>query len=212
MLAVDLLGFGDSPRPSWKTYDVSTQTKSLATTLLTLQIAQPIILVGHSLGALVSAHFAATLPNFAVKSLILCSPPFYQPEDESRLGERQLRSIYRQIIATPEAGKVIASSLAKKYRWLNPGFRVDESNLQIFLDTLDAAIINQKSLDDIAKISQPIDIFYGQFDPVVISHNLKQINQRESVTLTKLLTSSHEIDTSYAKKVAKTINKRVMGS
>lgn len=208
VLAVDLLGFGASPRPRWKTYDVSTQTKSLAATLLAQKITGPVILVGHSLGALVAVNYASALPNMAVRSLILCSPPLYNPESNSRLTERQLRAMYRKFIDAPELSKVIASDLAQKYRLMNPGFQVDASNLPIFLDTLDAAIINQTSLQHIAALKQPIDIFYGQFDPVVIAPNLKRLARRKSVTLTKLLTSSHEIDTRYARRIARTINQR----
>lgn len=208
VLAVDLLGFGASPRPHWKVYDVATQTKSLAATLLAKKITGPVVLVGHSLGALVAVNYASSLPNILVKSLILCSPPLYNSEEASGLTERQLRAVYRKIIATPELGKAIASDLAQKYRLINPGFQVDESNLPIFLDTLDAAIINQKSLQQIAKLKQPIDIFYGQFDPVVVTKNLKRLARRKSITLTKLLTSSHEIDARYAKIIAGAINQR----
>lgn len=209
VIAIDLLGFGKSPRPHWKTYDVATQTKSLATTLLAEKITGPVVLVGHSLGALVAINYASSLPNILVKSLVLCSPPLYNPEDDSHLTERQLRAMYRKIVEAPELSKVIASDLAQKYRLMNPGFQVDESNLPIFLDTLDAAIINQNSLQQVAKLKQPIDIFYGQFDPVVISKNLKRLARRKSITLTKLLASSHEIDGRYAKRLARTVNQHL---
>ena len=111
VIAIDLLGFGKSPRPHWKTYDVATQTKSLATTLLAEKITGPVVLVGHSLGALVAINYASSLPNILVKSLVLCSPPLYNPEDDSHLTERQLRAMYRKIVEAPELSKVIASRM-----------------------------------------------------------------------------------------------------
>lgn len=205
VLAVDLLGFGDSPRPDWKVYDVATQAKSLTATLLTQVITGPVILVGHSLGALVATHYTHSFPK-SVQSLILCSPPFYHPEEQSHLSERQLRSLYRKIIASEKLNKLLITDLAQKYQLVNPGYHVNRSNLTIFLDTLDAAIINQNSLQQIADITTPIDVIYGRLDPVIISKNLQElVANNDNVALTCTF-SSHEIDKRYAKLIAEKIN------
>ncbi len=205
VLAVDLLGFGDSPRPDWKVYDVATQSKSLTATLLTQMITGPIIIVGHSLGALVATNYAHSSPK-SVHSLILCSPPFYRPEGKSRFTERKLRSLYRKIIASEKINRLLITDLAQKYQLINPGYRVNKSNLSIFLDTLDAAIINQNSLQQITDITAPVDLIYGRLDPVVINKNLQElVADNDNVTLTCTF-SSHEIDKRYAKLVAEKIN------
>ena len=85
IVTVDLLGFGQSPSPSWALYDARTQARSVLATFLKLRLRGPIIIVGHSLGALVAVDIARRYP-LIVKSLILCSPPFYQlHEDEKKL-------------------------------------------------------------------------------------------------------------------------------
>ena len=209
VLAVDLLGFGNSPRPHWKTYDVKTQVDSLVATLARQKVDGRIILVGHSLGALVAVHAARYYPSL-IDSLILCSPPLYHQQGKDRLAERQLRALYQKIIDKPALGKVIASDFAKKYKLFNPGFLVDESNLQIFLDTLDAAIINQKALTEIAELTMPVEIFYGQFDPVIINKNLRKLAKQKHIAVTKIL-ASHEIDKRYGQVVAQAINRHAIG-
>ena len=209
VLAIDLLGFGNSPRPHWKTYNVKTQVDSLVATLAQQRVDGRIILVGHSLGALVAIHAARYYPSL-INSLVLCSPPLYHQQGKDRLAERQLRALYQKIIDKPALSKVIASDFAKKYKLFNPGFRVDESNLQIFLDTLDAAIINQNALSEISELTIPVEIFYGQFDPVIINKNLRKLAKQKHIAVTKIV-ASHEIDKRYGQFVARAINRHVIG-
>ena len=209
VLAIDLLGFGNSPRPHWKTYNVKTQVDSLVATLAGQKVDGRIILVGHSLGALVAIHAARYYPSL-INSLVLCSPPLYHQQGKDRLAERQLRALYQRIIDKPALSKVIASDFAKKYKLFNPGFRVDESNLQIFLDTLDAAIINQNALSEISELTIPVEIFYGQFDPVIINKNLRKLAKQKHIAVTKIV-ASHEIDRRYGQFVAQAINRHVIG-
>ena len=209
VLAIDLLGFGNSPRPHWKTYNVKTQVDSLVATLAQQKVNGRIILVGHSLGALVAIHAARYFPSL-INSLILCSPPLYHQQGKDRLAERQLRALYQKIINKPALSKVIASDFAKKYKLFNPGFHVDESNLQIFLDTLDAAIINQNTLSEISELTIPVEIFYGQFDPVIINKNLRKLAKQKHIAVTKIV-ASHEIDRRYGQFVAQAINRHVIG-
>ena len=105
---------------------------------------------------------------------------------------------------------MLASDFARKYKLFNPGFLVDESNLQIFLDTLDAAIINQKALTEIAELTMPVEIFYGQFDPVIINKNLRKLAKQKHIAVTKML-ASHEIDKRYGQVVAQAINRHAIG-
>jgi hypothetical protein len=61
VIAVDLLGFGKSPSPEWAKYSAATQARSLIATLLRLNIRQRLIIVGHSMGALVAVETANRL-------------------------------------------------------------------------------------------------------------------------------------------------------
>jgi len=50
VVTIDLLGFGQSPRPAWAVYSAKTQARSVLATLLRLRLQGPVIIVGHSLG------------------------------------------------------------------------------------------------------------------------------------------------------------------
>src|SRR5438094_99045 len=73
VISIDLLGFGQSPRPNWAVYNAKTQARSVLATFLKLRLRTPVYVVGHSLGALVGIEVAKRYP-LLVKGLVLCSP------------------------------------------------------------------------------------------------------------------------------------------
>lgn len=204
IIAVDLLGFGKSPKPEWAMYDAKTQAKSLGLTLLSKRIAQQPILVGHSLGSLVSVEVAkrySLLPS----RLVLCSPPFYSPEVKKsgfKSGDDMLREIYRVAHKHPERLEKYAP-VAVKLGLANKSLNITEDNVPSYLAALEASIINQTSLEDVAQLKIPIDIFYGAFDPVVIKkHITKLAKENDNITATRLM-AAHEIVGGYVKSLAK---------
>jgi len=72
VLVVDLLGFGDSPKP----YFQYTMEKHLRALSLELHDREDIILVGHSLGAMVALAYVSRYPQ-NVRKLILISLPYF---------------------------------------------------------------------------------------------------------------------------------------
>ena len=72
ILLIDPLGFGDSPRP-WSRYSIDSHVDAL---YQTLKNENQLILVGHSMGTLLSIAYAAHHPE-QVKRLVLLSIPFF---------------------------------------------------------------------------------------------------------------------------------------
>jgi pimeloyl-ACP methyl ester carboxylesterase len=212
IVTLDLLGFGDSPQPDWAVYDAKTQARSVAKTLLSLGVYQKIILVGHSMGALVAVEFARRYPA-AVSSLVLCSPPLYNvdPNDDKKFfveRDEQLRRLYEFALKYPEA-IVQVSKLAKKYNMLNPDFDVDSMNIDSYVLALRANILNQTTMHDIVRIKKPIHILHGTLDPFVIGQNIKLVGQKsELVTVTKFI-GGHEIVGGYVKRVGAAIEQQL---
>ena len=58
-ILIDLLGFGESPAPDDAEYTLEEHVAALAATIATLKLTEPFVLVGHSLGALIAARYAA---------------------------------------------------------------------------------------------------------------------------------------------------------
>jgi len=75
---VDLLGFGESPKP-WTRYSTEQHVSALHGVLSDLG---PITLVGHSLGALITVAYAARYPS-QVQRIVLMSLPFFGSKDKA---------------------------------------------------------------------------------------------------------------------------------
>lgn len=82
VIAIDLLGFGKSPKPKHQMYDVYDHIKNINYTLSKLSINKRFILVGHSMGSIIAVNYAINYPN-KVKNLFLLSLPLYTKSDKS---------------------------------------------------------------------------------------------------------------------------------
>ena len=78
VIAIDLLGFGDSPAPDDAQYTIAEHTAALDRTIRSLKLREPFVLVGHSMGSLIAARYAATRSRL-LRKLVLVSPPVYLP-------------------------------------------------------------------------------------------------------------------------------------
>lgn len=206
VIAVDLLGFGDSPRPAWEAYNAKAQVRSLLATCLKLRVQGPMIIVGHSLGALVAVEFAKRYP-LLTKSLILCSPPIYKQipgTTKSKSPDMILRKLYNRAAAEPRT-ILRLYGLARATRMVPKSLLITEDNVQMLIASLKASIINQTTIDDIVKLNKPIKIINGLFDPLVVRSNLVVLaKQKQNITF-KEISASHNITGTYAKEVAATI-------
>ncbi len=195
IIAIDLLGFGDSPKPDWGIYNARVQADSVATTLFSMKIIGPVVVVGHSLGSLISIEFARRYP-LMTKSVVLISPPLYKPDRNPKRfdfkPEEALRRMYQLMAENPNATERILR-MAGKYNFLNKGFSSQNVNVPSYLASLQAAIINQQSYRDILKIKRPVHIVSGQLDAIVLDETIEDIvKQRPNVQWTRVL-GGHEI-------------------
>jgi pimeloyl-ACP methyl ester carboxylesterase len=72
VVLVDLLGFGDSPKP-WTQYSVERHVDALHQAIADLG---PVTLIGHSLGALITVAYAARHPE-QVKNIAVLGMPYF---------------------------------------------------------------------------------------------------------------------------------------
>lgn len=195
VIAVDLLGFGDSPKPTWSTYNAKMQADSIAATLFAKKVVGPLVVVGHSLGALVAVEFAKSYP-ILTKSLVLVSPPLYQPDRDTKYFNYEpaqiLRKMYGLMADNPDDTERILR-VAGKYRLINKGFKAEDVNVPAYLATLDAAIINQTSYQDIQKIRRPIHIVSGKLDALVLDTTIKQLAEHYANVTWVSAIGGHEI-------------------
>lgn len=205
LIGIDLLGFGKSPKPTWAVYNAKNQARSVAVTLLRLRLTQQLILVGHSLGALVSVEVARRYP-LAVQELVLCSPPFYAPQRSERKGlpspDDMLRRLYGFAKRHPDQ-LLRWSPMAVKLGLANRAFSITEDTVASYVGALEASIINQNSLRTVAQLKRSITIFYGALDPVVVAKNITGLARDCPHITTRRLVAGHEVTGPYAKAVAR---------
>lgn len=196
IITIDLLGFGRSPRPNWIEYSAHEQARSVLHTYLSLGIPEQVVIVGHSLGSLIAIEIAKRYP-LLVRSLVLVSPPFYRPEDPATKAvlprpDAILRDVYRTVQKSPE-DFVRVAAIAMKYKLVNNVFNVTSDNVTSYMATLETAIVNQTSMNDIETLHMPIALVHGRLDPVVVVENLRYLaNAMPNITLTHVV-SGHEI-------------------
>lgn len=195
LVTIDLLGFGQSARPAWAIYDAKTQARAVIATFFKLRITGRVIIVGHSLGSLVAVEIAKRYP-LLVKSLVLCSPPFYRLDAVKQHllpgGDRLLADTYRLATRHPEEFVKI-SKVAKKLGLVNKSFSLTRDDAPSYMNALEATIINQTSLEDAVKLKIPMQILYGRLDPVVIMKNLKYLVNRNVYAQLAIILAGHEV-------------------
>ena len=202
VIALDLLGFGKSPKPNWAVYNTKTQARAVMKTILKHRLQGKIIVVGHSLGGLVAISLTTMFPML-VKRLILCSPPIYRPKEDGKIlpsKDDRLRELYKIAKTRPDELKFLAP-MAVKLGIVNKTLDINDKNIKSYLDTLELSIIKQTAIRDIRRIKIPITFFHGILDPLVVGGNLKEIaKERENVQYHSVL-ASHEVVGEYAKRL-----------
>ncbi len=207
IVGIDMLGFGKSPKPSWVTYDIPTQARAIAKTLLGLGLRQRPILVGHSMGCLASIELAKRFP-LAIRQLVLCSPPLYRTTSSPTSRDERLRSLYREIRKYPGRLQRIAP-LAARLGITSKAFDIKGTNADIYVAALEASIIHQTAFEDIQNLSIPISILYGTFDPVVIGSNISALGRTNENITAKSFPVGHEIIGNYEKIIASELTRLV---
>ena len=192
VISIDLLGFGSSPAPDWAVYSSKTQARAVLATILKLGLRTRLIVVGHSLGALVAIEMTKRYP-LLIDRLILCSPPLYTNEESRFINDEMLlKRLYAAIQKYPEHF-VQLSDLGFKYKLLRGEQYLTNTNVSSYVATLEAAIVNQTSLEDAKKLRVPTLIIRGKFDPLVIARNLTKLEKANPNISLKTVLSGHDI-------------------
>lgn len=210
IIGIDLLGFGDSPRTSWPSYQVRVQARSVAATLFLMKIRGPVIIIGHSLGSLVAIDFARRYP-LMTRQLILISPPLYDIDHEPTGAlaynpRRLLRDVHTAFSSKTDTIAKLVGLLAQ-YKFVNQGFDASKVDMPTFLGTLEAAIINQTSMRDLERLRQPVTIITGKLDPFVSEGTIKRLSAAHSSISHTSVLASHEIIGLMEPVVTKTIRR-----
>lgn len=209
---IDLLGFGDSPKPQRADYTPDEHIRSLHYTLNRLGIRGPIILVGHSMGALIAVHYAARHRR-RVQRLVLCSMPLLNEgeteaniflknwiDNSNNLYLRVYRNLRRRQNLMLRSAKVLSALNLRKF-----GFTLDQATWYSFCQSLENTIEKQSTSRELPRLRMPINLLYGQFDGLIIQPNLQALIQERPEITCRVLPCSHLITKQYARAIRRAI-------
>jgi pimeloyl-ACP methyl ester carboxylesterase len=181
LVAIDLLGFGRSPAPTWSDYAVDDNLRALRFTLKKLHVRAPLILVGHSMGGLLAVEYAARYPR-GIAALALASPPFLKPTESGALFDRLYRKIYVRLKNAADTKR-----LEKVAQTFEKFTSFDSKSLknQSFRRAMQNVVIGGQAWSAVSRLNLPIEIFHGTFDSLVNGTNLATLAKLPNVTLHK---------------------------
>ena len=207
LIAIDLLGFGDSPMPVDCEYNVESHVKYLRKTLKKLKIKKPFKIVGHSMGSIIAAHYCHLYPK-DIQAAYLLSLPIYSKGDKDSAISNKLTDFYLKAYKLISQKKDFAIKYSKHFRnilRIKDGLLVDEKTWHSFSLSLQNTIIRQHVYYDIKNAKLPVHIIFGSLDEFLIQENVYKLEKFKNVTITKLAGVNHTINKRYAKSVASII-------
>ena len=203
-VSIDLLGFGASPAPEDATYTIEEHVAALHRTLRHARL-RSFVLVGHSMGALIAARYAASYPR-AVTRLVLVSPPIYlAPTEIGAPFDRAAMGFYFRLYEFLRANKEFTIRAAASLARLSPIknlLDVSEKSWNPFVLSLEKSIESQTAVSDLAKVRVPIHLVYGTLDPLLHPAGLRLVESLRGVTPHRVQGGDHVIRPRMARVVA----------
>jgi cis-3-alkyl-4-acyloxetan-2-one decarboxylase len=208
VVAIDLLGFGGSPAPMDSGYTVDEHVRSIEATFAKHRLPKEYVLVGHSMGALISTRLALREPR-RVKALVLVSPPIYLHSAElSQRRDRRLMDLhlraYRFVKDNPRFTLQTARLLGQILPVKNV-VSLDERGWTAFVRSLENSIETQTTLDDLARVTAPVDLVVGTMDEFASEEVLRIASRMTGVTTHRVLGSDHLIGRRLSRVVAQAV-------
>lgn len=209
VIAPDLLGFGESPKPQWPDYAVLTHANAVVALLKRLGVKGQVTILGHSMGTLIATHIAATYPK-RVKRLVLYEPPLYADDPEFRAHMRRREyyfALYEFIAGHPQLAFTQAQRLWRIAKRLL-GLHLSEEEWTPFERSLRNTIMRQTAYSELHNIHVPTDIVHGRFDLVVTRKDLRRMYKQNHKITWHTVSDFHGISARSARYLAALLNGR----
>lgn len=209
VISLDLLGFGHSPTPPTASYTLEEHVAAVGATIRSLKLGSRATLVGHSLGALIAARFAAQNPSL-LSHLILVSPPVYLPGNTVLDPlERLQMDAYQKLYDFMRHNRSFTEAAARAASLLIPmkgALEVTEKNWRAIRLSLEKCIESQTTLTDLAQVRVPVDAIWGTRDPFMAPAGLRVIERMRGIASTRVDGADHVIRPKFAAEIARLVD------
>lgn len=173
-IAVDLLGFGRSPKPSDETYDIDCHLAHILPA-----VPETAVIVGHSAGALLALALAARYPN-RVLGLVLCSLPAFPDAPTARHEITRLGIVARLTVGEGRTARalcwimcrfrLVGIAIAPLFARGVPASVARDAlrhTYNSYSGTLQHVIVEHRATEDLAARTDPTTLVHGRDDEVV---------------------------------------------
>lgn len=198
---LDLLGYGKTLSADWLKYDYVEHEKALLATIKKLHIKTPIILIGHSMGALIAADFTRKHPE-KVACNILVSPPVLLPTEIASLPDRFYQKTYHEI--TQNIENLPIETLSPFIEKIT-NFRSRYTKTTAFSQGMENIILNRENFRIFCQVRKLSVIIHGRFDALVYKPNLLQVCQKNPKMKLISTIGQHDINSLKRQKILQII-------
>lgn len=212
VIAVDLMGFGHSPKTD-SDYKPESHAKAIKQTLESLGVTEPVTLLGHSMGALIALKFSVNYPT-AVSKLVLANMPIYRNAEEAKTditrSKRRLKFTYyglssRILCTTWCYGlRPLSKRLAPKYLRHLPKEIAADSVLHTwksYSESLQHVISHQHVREDLEKLTIPTVLIYGDKESAIVLRNVEALKNLPSGVNVLIVEGTHGLPLEHPKKI-----------
>lgn len=162
----DLLGAGKSYTSDELEYTLKDQIEALNNSIMKLNLKTPLVLVGHSMGSLISLNYANTFKK-AVKKLILASPPLYTDKDLKHPAFKEAVKVFEKVVGARHKGSTDSKQFKK---------------------SMENIVLTDKNYDVLGSITTDSVILYGDQDQFISSYNIPKLLKENPKRITAIKT------------------------
>lgn len=175
VVTIDLLGFGEAPKPKYSRYDYDAQLAHITNILQTTNIREPFLLVGHSMGALIAARFATIYPE-KVSAVVLFHPPLFEHKDAAT-----------KILRDTKLYHFVLEARLRRLRWhifkMGLKHKLAKHNPQSRERSLRNLIAENTLVKELQHLSVPTVLVVGRCDRPEYVGTAQRISYSNSVTV-----------------------------
>ncbi len=210
VVAVDLLGFGDAPKPN-SSYTPEDQTKAVVATLRKLGIKSAVF-AGHSMGCIIAIDIASRHPDLA-RQIVLFGAPIYKKKPRGGWKQKLFRaegvyfSLFEIVQKNPDAvqtGGQIADDLVP----FISGMEITPEVWPAYKKSLENTLMQYESFKQASQLRVPTLFVNGIFDFFIIRGTIRAIKKANRTYIrTKTVLGPHELTPRQGRVVARILNK-----